>query len=192
MGTAPSVTSFTGGSAADPADELRRMRRWLLLAGVLSLLGGTVAIVLPNIASVATAIFIGWLLVFASALDVVDAFSNRVDRTRLALRLVMAVLTFAAGLYLLVAPLDGTFTLTVMLVLWFVAIGVARIVIAIMARSWLLGLSGALALILGVLIALELPESAQWAIGLIVGIDLIFTGALLIATAQVLRVPDRS
>jgi uncharacterized membrane protein HdeD (DUF308 family) len=141
---------------------------------------------------VATAIFIGWLLVFASALYVVDAFSNRADRTRTALRLVMAVLTFAAGMYLLVAPLDGTFTLTVMLVLWFVAIGVARIVIAIMDRSWLLGLSGALALILGVLIALELPESAAWAIGLIVGVDLIFTGALLIATAQVLPVPRRS
>ena len=193
MGTAPSVTPFSGsGSAADPADELRRTRRWLVLAGVLSLLGGAAAIVLPNVASVATAIFIGWLLVFASALYVVDAFSNRADRTRMALRLVMAVLTFAAGMYLLVAPLDGTFTLTVMLVLWFVAIGVARLVIGIMDRSWLLGLSGALALILGVLIALELPESAAWAIGLIVGVDLIFTGALLIATAHVLTVPRRS
>ena len=106
--------------------------------------GGTAAIVLPNVASVATAIFIGWLLMFASALYVVDAYSIRADRTRMALRLVMAVLTFAAGLYLLVAPLDGTFTLTVMLVLWFVAIGVARIVIGIMDRSWLLGISGAL------------------------------------------------
>jgi uncharacterized membrane protein HdeD (DUF308 family) len=61
-----------------------------------------------------------------------------------------------------------------------------------MDRSWLLGLSGTLALILGVLIALELPESAAWAIGLIVGIDLIFTGALLIATAQLLTVPRGS
>jgi uncharacterized membrane protein HdeD (DUF308 family) len=193
MGTAPSVTSYPGsGSAADPADELRRTRRWLLLAGGLSLLGGVAAIVLPNVASVATAILVGWLLVFASALYAIDAFSSRADRTRMALRLVMAVLTFAAGMYFLVAPLDGTFTLTVMLVLWFVAIGVARLVIGIMDRSWLLGLSGALALILGVLIALELPESAGWAIGLIVGVDLIFTGALLIATAQLLKAPSRS
>jgi len=192
MGTAPSVTPFTKGSTVDPADELRRTRRWLFLAGALSLLGGVVAIVLPNVASVATAIFIGWLLVFASALYVVDAFSNHADRTRVALRLLMAGLTLAAGMYLLIAPLDGTFTLTVMLVLWFVAIGVARLVIGIMDRSWLLGLSGALALILGVLIALELPESAAWAIGLIVGVDLIFTGALLIATARVLAVPRRS
>ncbi len=174
----------------DAAEELKRTRRWLTITGVLSLLGGVVAIVLPNVASVATAIFIGWLLVFASALDVVDAFSTR-EGKRIALRLLMAVLTFAAGLYLLVAPLDGTFTLTVMLVIWFVAIGVARIVIGISDRgtrgAGLLVLTGLLSLALGLLIALELPSSAAWAIGLIVGIDLAFWGAQMIAVAQSLR-----
>ncbi len=174
----------------DAAEELKRTRRWLTITGVLSLLGGVVAIVLPNVASVATAIFIGWLLVFASALYVVDAFSTR-EGKRIALRLLMAVLTFAAGLYLLVAPLDGTFTLTVMLVIWFVAIGVARIVIGISDRgtrgAGLLVLTGLLSLALGLLIALELPSSAAWAIGLIVGIDLAFWGAQMIAVAQILR-----
>ncbi len=191
MGTAPSVTPYTTrATTADAAEELKRTRRWLTITGVLSLLGGVVAIVLPNVASVATAIFIGWLLVFASALYVVDAFSTR-EGTRIALRLLMAVLTFAAGLYLLVAPLDGTFTLTVMLVIWFVAIGVARIVIGISDRgtrgAGLLVLSGLLSLALGLLIALELPSSAAWAIGLIVGIDLAFWGAQMIAVAQSLR-----
>jgi uncharacterized membrane protein HdeD (DUF308 family) len=191
MGTAPSATPYTTTAAtADAAEELKRARRWLMIAGVLSLLGGVVAIVLPNVASVATAIFIGWLLVFASALYVVDAFSTR-DGGRIALRLLMAVLTFAAGLYLLVAPLDGTFTLTVVLVIWFVAIGVARIVMSISDRgtpgAGLLGLSGLLSLALGLLIALELPSSADWAIGLIVGIDLVFWGVQLIAFAQLLR-----
>ena len=193
MGTGPSATPWTRNTGtADPVDALKRARRWLMIAGVLSLLGGIVAIALPNIASVATAIFVGWLLVFASALDVVDAFSTR-DGRRRALWLLMAVLTFIAGLYLLVAPLDGTFTLTVVLVIWFVAIGVARIVIAIADRDtpgagWL-GLSGVLSLVLGLLIALELPESAAWAIGLIVGVDLIFSGVVLIALARSLPVP---
>ena len=189
MSTAPSTTPFAGRTtAAGPADELRRMRRWLLIAGVLSLIAGIFAIVLPNVASVATAIFIGWLLVFTSALYLVDALAGRRDRTRLALRLLMAALTFAAGLYLLVAPLDGTFTLTVMLVLWFVAVGVARLVIGITGQGlpgagWLM-LSGALSLLLGLLIALQLPDSAAWAIGLLVGVELIFTGTALIAFAQ--------
>ncbi len=191
MGTAPSATPYTTrATTADAAEELKRTRRWLTITGVLSLLGGVVAIVLPNVASVATAIFIGWLLVFASALDVVDAFSTR-EGKRIALRLLMAVLTFAAGLYLLAAPLDGTFTLTVMLVIWFVAIGVARIVIGISDRgtrgAGLLVLTGLLSLALGLLIALELPSSAAWAIGLIVGIDLAFWGAQMIAVAQILR-----
>jgi uncharacterized membrane protein HdeD (DUF308 family) len=191
MGTAPSATPYTTrATTADAAEELKRTRRWLTIAGVLSLLSGVVAIVLPNVASVATAILIGWLLVFASALYVVDAFSTR-EGKRIALRLLMAVLTFAAGLYLLAAPLDGTFTLTVMLVIWFVAIGVARIVIGISDRgtrgAGLLVLSGLLSLALGLLIALELPSSAAWAIGLIVGIDLAFWGAQMIAVAQSLR-----
>jgi uncharacterized membrane protein HdeD (DUF308 family) len=165
-----------------------------MTAGVLSLLGGIIAIVLPNIASVATAILIGWVLVLASATYVVDAFSTR-DRRRMAVRLVLAVLCFIAGVYLLVAPLDGTFTLTVVLAMWFLAIGVARIVIGIADRGAparaLIVLSGVAALLLGLLIALELPESAAWAIGLIVGVDLIFTGALLVGLARALPKPPQ-
>jgi uncharacterized membrane protein HdeD (DUF308 family) len=190
MGTAPSATPYTTrATTADAAEELKRARRWLTIAGVLSLLGGVVAIVLPNVASVATAIFIGWLLVFASAVYVVDAFSTR-DGRRIALRLLMAVLDLVAGAYLLLAPLDGTFTLTVVLVIWFVAIGVARIAMGISGRgtpgAGLLVVSGLLSLALGLLIALELPSSADWAIGLIVGIDLVFWGAQMIAVAQTL------
>jgi uncharacterized membrane protein HdeD (DUF308 family) len=161
-----------------------------MVAGVLSLLGGIAAILLPNVASVATAVLVGWLLILTSAMYVVDAFSTR-DGTRIALRLLMAVLSFAAGLYLLVAPLDGTFTLTVVLVIWFVAIGIARLVTGIANRgtpeSGMLMLNGALSLALGLLIALGLPESSTWAIGLLVGIDLVFTGFGLITLAQRLR-----
>ena len=193
MGTTPSVSPLTGRAAtSELTEELRRTRRWIMTAGVLSLIGGIIAIALPNIASVGTAILIGWILVLASAANVVDAFSTR-DRTRMAVRLVLAVLCFIAGVYLLVAPLDGTFTLTVVLAMWFLAIGVARIVIGIADRGAparaLIVLSGVTALLLGLLIALELPESAGWAIGLVVGVDLVFTGALLVGLARALPKP---
>jgi uncharacterized membrane protein HdeD (DUF308 family) len=188
MGTTPSAPTFTGRRAAvAPRDALRRARRRLTVAGALFMLAGAAAIVLPNIASVATAIFVGWVLVVASGLDVMDAFSTH-DRKRTALRLLLAALTFAAGLYLLLAPLDGTFTLTVVLAMWFLAVGVARIVIGIANRGvrgagWVM-LNGVLSLALGLLIALELPSSAAWALGLIVGIDLLFSGALLLSLAR--------
>jgi uncharacterized membrane protein HdeD (DUF308 family) len=194
MRTTPSATPWIGASIADSAEQLRRMRRRLTIAGVLSLLAGIVAIVLPNIASIATAIFVGWLLVLVAALYVVDAFSTP-DQTRTALRLLLAVLTFAAGVYLLVAPLDGTFTLTVILVIWFVAIGIARLVIGVndyaTFEGIMLAVSGALALGLGLLLAMRLPDAASWAIGLVVGVDFIFTGALMIALARALRVRAR-
>jgi uncharacterized membrane protein HdeD (DUF308 family) len=194
MRTTPSATPWIGASIADSAEQLRRMRRRLTIAGVLSLLAGIVAIVLPNIASIATAIFVGWLLVLVAALYVVDAFSTP-DQTRTALRLLLAVLTFAAGVYLLVAPLDGTFTLTVILVIWFVAIGIARLVIGVndyaTFEGIMLAVSGALALGRGLLLAMRLPDAASWAIGLVVGVDFIFTGALMIALARALRVRAR-
>jgi uncharacterized membrane protein HdeD (DUF308 family) len=194
MRTTPSATPWIGASIADSAEQLRRMQRRLTVAGVLSLLAGIVAIVLPNIASIATAIFVGWLLVLVAALYVVEAFSTR-DQTRTALRLLLAVLTFAAGVYLLAAPLDGTFTLTVILVIWFVAIGIARLVIGVTDygtfEGTMLTVSGALAFGLGLLIAMRLPDAASWAIGLVVGVDFIFTGALMIALARALRVRAR-
>ena len=193
MRAASSAPSFAGTAAPlDPVHELRRTRRWLTIAGVLALLGGVVAIVLPNIASVATAILVGWLLVFAAAMYAVDAFATR-DRTRMALRGLLAVLSLVAGVYILVAPLEGTFTLTVVLSMWFVAIGAARIAIGIAGRgapgAGMLVLGGVLSFALGLLIALELPDSAAWAIGLVVGVDLIFSGALLIGLARALPVP---
>jgi len=77
-----------------------------MIAGILALALGAVAIVVPAVASVGTAIFIGWILVFASGFQVADAIAVR-HRGRMVLRLLLAVLTFAAGLYLLVAPLSG-------------------------------------------------------------------------------------
>jgi uncharacterized membrane protein HdeD (DUF308 family) len=168
---------------------IRQGRRRLTIAGVLALILGAVAIVVPAVASVGTAIFIGWILVIASAYHAFDALAVR-DRRRMALRLLIAALTFAAGLYLLVAPLDGTFTLTVMLVIWFVATGTARLVIGLselgIPGAGMTAGSGALSLVLGVLIAEQLPSSANWAIGLLVGIDLIFWGLGLIMLGRAL------
>jgi uncharacterized membrane protein HdeD (DUF308 family) len=188
---APSFRPLRDHPAPDDlATSLRRGRRRLMIAGVLAVVLGAVAIIVPNVASVATAIFIGWILVVASGFQLADAFAVRHTGRRI-LHVLLAVLTFAAGLYLLVAPLDGTFTLTVMLVIWFVAIGVARLVTGLselgVPGAGMTAVTGVLDLVLGILIAEQLPSSAAWAIGLIVGIDLIFSGSLLIALAMRLR-----
>jgi uncharacterized membrane protein HdeD (DUF308 family) len=180
----------SGLDSTDLLEALRRGRKRLMIAGVLMLVLGAVAIVVPAVASVATAIFIGWILVIASAFDFANAIAVEHGGRR-ALRVVLAVLTFVAGVYLLVAPLDGVFTLTVVLVIWFMATGTARVIVGIAERGlpgWgLTILSGAISIALGVLIAERLPSSAGWAIGLIVGVDLLFSGTTLTSLAYRLR-----
>jgi uncharacterized membrane protein HdeD (DUF308 family) len=194
MSTAPSPPIAGLGRAPIESDDLfealHRGRRRLMTAGVLLLVLGAVAIIVPAVASVAIAIFVGWILLIASAFDLANAMAVE-HGGRKALRLVLALLTFIAGIYLLVAPLDGVFTLTVVLVIWFMATGTARVIIGIAERGlpgWgMTILSGSISIALGVLIAEELPSSADWAIGLIVGVDLLFSGTLLTSLAYRLR-----
>jgi uncharacterized membrane protein HdeD (DUF308 family) len=195
MSTAPAshYASAPGSDAAPPIDlleALRHGRRRLMIAGILLLVLGAVAIIVPAVASVTVALFIGWIFVIASAFEIVNAYAVP-DRRRMLLRFAFGALTLAAGLYLLLAPLDGVFTLTVVLVIWFIAVGTARVILGLAQRevpgAWMTVLSGAISIALGLLIAAKLPSSADWAIGLIVGVDLLFSGAVLTALAYRLK-----
>lgn len=171
-------------------DDLQRSRRWLLISGWLAVIAGTIAILVPAVASVTVAIFIGWMLLFAAVFMLVSAFSVH-DVWRMLLRLLLAFATGAAGLALLLAPLKGTYTLTVLLVLWFAVVGTMRIAAAIAERGtpgagWI-GANGVVTLLLGILIGAHLPESSDWAIGLLVGIDFLFYGLGAIAAAVALK-----
>ena len=178
------------GVALTP-DEAKRVRTWLLVAGFLSILGGVAAIAVPAIASVTIAIFIGWMLIFTGIVMAIDAFSQRGERGRMALRALNAVLAIGVGLYLILAPLSGTLTLTFMLAAWFFATGAL-----LLAGAWqlrgiggasLMALNGTLSLVLGLLIAVDLPSSADWAIGLLVGINLLFWGIRALVAAAALQ-----
>jgi membrane protein HdeD len=181
------------GEQSDPADVTAAAEADrpgpTLIAGVLTSLAGVVAIVAPAVVSVAIELLIGGVLVVAGPLLSVDAFAKG-GAARTAFRLVLALATFAAGIYLLVAPLKGTYTLTVMLVIWFVSVGFIQIVMGI-AEWKLLGglvvLSGAVSLVLGILVANRLPEAAAWAIGLLVGVQLICYGLVSIAASYSVR-----
>jgi uncharacterized membrane protein HdeD (DUF308 family) len=148
----------------------------LLIAGTLALLAAVVCFVVPAVAAVGTAIFIGIMLLLGSVAIAADAIS-RLSSGRL-WRLLLALLTFAAGVYLLASPLEGTVTLTVILVIWFVGIGIARILVGILELgtpgAGLSIINGAASLVLGVLVGTHLPSAADWAIGLLVGLDFLF------------------
>jgi uncharacterized membrane protein HdeD (DUF308 family) len=174
------------GATAEVQQALRERWKWLMTAGILAIVGGFVCIAVPVIASVAVAIFIGWMLVFAGTFLLIGAWSVR-GAGNIAIQVLWALLTLIAGLYLILAPLSGTVTLTFVLVVYFLIMGSARLFASFadrqMPHSGLIGVSGALSIFVGLLILLDLPSSAGWAIGLLVGIDFLFAGFGLVQAA---------
>jgi uncharacterized membrane protein HdeD (DUF308 family) len=174
----------------DPAvrEGLAKSWRPLMAIGIVAILVGCVAIVIPAAASVGTAIFIGWILLFAGAFMIAAAFMAHSVGT-VVLRLLWAALTVIVGIYLIAEPHNGTLTLTLVLGLYFIFMGVTRVTAAFLARgrqgAGLVGLSGIAGLLVGILVLAKFPSSADWAIGLLVGIDLIFAGWSLLSVALV-------
>jgi uncharacterized membrane protein HdeD (DUF308 family) len=174
-----------------PEEEMRRARKWLTISGVLALIGGIAAIAVPAIASVTIAIFVGWVLIFAGATMAGRAFALRAERGEFALRLLEAVLTLVAGVCILLFPLTGVLTLTFFLTAWFLVSGAVQLYAAWKLRGapgagWLT-FNGVVSLLLGVLILADLPSSAAWAIGLLVGVNLLFWGISALVTARALK-----
>jgi uncharacterized membrane protein HdeD (DUF308 family) len=177
-----------GGASLDPEVREGLSRSWkaLMVVGVGAIVLGCIAILVPAVASVGTAIFIGWLLVVVSGVLFAAAFSAHSVGT-VAVRVIWALLTLLVGIWLIVEPHNGTLTLTLVLGIYFLFMGLTRITIAFIARgepnAGLLGLSGAAGLLIGILVLAKFPSSADWAIGLLVGIDLIFAGWTLTSVA---------
>ena len=98
-----------------------------------------------------------------------------------------AILTVIVGLWLIVEPHNGTLTLTLVLGIYFLVMGITRIAVAFIGRgepnAGLVGLSGISGFLIGILVLAKFPSSADWAIGLLVGIDLIFAGWTLTSVA---------
>jgi uncharacterized membrane protein HdeD (DUF308 family) len=174
----------------DPAVREGLSRSWkgLMAVGIIAIVIGCIAILVPAVASVGTAIFIGWILLIAGAFLVAAAFSAH-SVGSLLLRLLWAAITVVVGIWLIVEPHNGTLTLTFVLGVYFLFMGLSRITVAFIGRGqpnagWV-GLSGVCGLLIGILVLVKFPSSADWAIGLLVGIDLIFAGWTLTSVALV-------
>ncbi len=170
------------------ADNLKRARRWLTVGGVVGLIAGIVAVAAPAIASVTISIFVGWLLVVAGGVMISHAVGRR--PVRVTLRVMEGIVTLLIGAYIVIFPLTGTISLTFALAVWLFASGVLQVAAAVretgLPGRGLTAFSGALSFVLGVLIAVSWPSSSAWAIGLLVGIDLVFWAIRVLTAAWLL------
>ena len=163
-----------------------------LIEGIVLPILGLAAIIVPQLASLAVTIYLGWMFLVMGILGLVMTFWAR-GMPGFWWSLISAILAIAAGVILLARPIQGVLTLTIVLGVFFLAEGVATIMYALEHRrelsgrwSWLV-VSGAVDIIISGLIITGLPSSAEWAIGLLVGINLLFGGASLIGMALAAR-----
>lgn len=163
-----------------------------LFEGILLVIFGLAAIILPPLASVATTIMLGWLFLISGIAGLAFSFWAR-QAPGFWWSLVSAVLALGAGLVLLARPLEATLTLTIVVGAYFLAEGVSTIMYALQHRremsdrwAWMLA-SGMMDLLVSFIIISGLPGTATWAIGLLVGINLLVGGASLIGMALAAR-----
>lgn len=163
-----------------------------LFEGVLLVVLGVAALILPPLASLAIAIFLGWMFLISGLGGLIVTYWAR-SAPGFWWSLISAALAVLAGMLLLARPMQAVLTLTIVVGAYFLAEGVATIMYALEHRrelsgrwSWLL-IAGLVDIAISFLVIAGLPNSAEWAIGVLVGINLLFGGASLIGLALAAR-----
>ena len=156
-----------------------------LVEGIILVILGLAAIVMPR--TLAVEILFGWLFLISGITGLITTFWMR-QAPGFWWSLVSAILGIVAGMLLLLSP-NGVLSLTLILIVFFVIEGVASIMFALEHKreqsgqwGWML-VSGIIDLFLAAIILVGLPGSAEWALGLLVGVNLIFGGLALVAMA---------
>ena len=163
-----------------------------LVEGIILVLLGAAAIIVPVIATLAFTLLIGWLFLISGIVGLITTFWLR-NAPGFWWSLVSGVIGIAAGIVLIRWPISGTVSLTLVLIAFFVVEGIATLMYAFEHRvqlsgrwGWMLA-SGIVDLILAGIIFAGLPETATWALGLLVGINLLFGGTAMIGMALAAR-----
>jgi uncharacterized membrane protein HdeD (DUF308 family) len=163
-----------------------------LFEGIVLAILGLAAMIVPPLASLAITIFLGWMFLISGIAGLIVTFWAR-QMPGFWWSLFSAALAVLAGGLLIARPAQGILTLTIVVGAYFLAEGVATIMYALEHRreltgrwSWLL-MSGLMDLVIAFIIVAGLPGSAEWAIGLLVGINLVLGGASLVGMALAAR-----
>ena len=163
-----------------PVEIVRHASTLSIVWGVLLIVFGVLAVGSPFLAAVAVNMVIAWLLLLAGTVHVALAFrAHRADGFIWKLLVGFAYLFF--GVYLIMHPVLGVTSLTLLLALLFLIEGSLNIVLFFKMRSlrgssWML-FDGIVTLLLGLLIYLRWPSSSVWVIGTLVGLSMIISGA---------------
>lgn len=165
---------------------------WTLFQGILLVICGALAIVFPLLATIAVEQLFSALLLIVGGYALAAALGRKGQGTfHRAVAILWALLTLVTGLLLLFKIGAGILTLTILLAAYFAAQGFVTIIgsfkFAGTRSFWMMLLSGIVSLVLAYMIFSGFPGSAVWLLGLLFGINLIFTGVFFIAMSSALK-----
>jgi uncharacterized membrane protein HdeD (DUF308 family) len=169
------------------ATSLQKHWALFLIEGIILMILGLAAVIIPPLATLAAELLFGWLFLVSGVVGLITTLWMR--PAGLWWSLLSAIIGIAAGVVLLLWPLSGILSLTFVLIAFFAVEGVASIMFALEHKGelsgrwgWMLA-SGIVDLCLAAIIFSGLPGSAAWALGLLIGINMIFGGSALVAMA---------
>jgi uncharacterized membrane protein HdeD (DUF308 family) len=167
--------------AQNTAIEIARHASTFSIAwGGLLIVLGILAIGSPFIAALAVNAAIGWLIILAGVVHLVLAFRVHGAGSML-WKLLVGIAYLCFGVYVILHPVLGVASLTLLLASLFLVEGILDIVLYLKMRPvvrgshWVL-IDGIVTLLLGLMIYMQWPSSSAWAIGTLVGVSLIFSG----------------
>ena len=152
---------------------------WQLAWGILLIVAGILAVIMPGVAALATVLVFGWLLIFSGGFEIAYAIQTRAQ-PGFGWKLASGILTLLLGVWITLTPVAGIASLALLVGAFLFAGGVARSILAFRLRprrawGWVL-FDGLLSIGLAVLILVGWPESSVAFIGLLTGFTLISTG----------------
>ena len=174
-------------------ETVKRYSWWYLIQGILLIVAGVLAILSPIIASVAIVSLLGWVLIISGVLQAVGLIGAS-NVPHFWLQLISAVLAILIGVLLLRSPESGLLVITMLLIVYFMVEGIAKVIFALTIRpfpnwGWVLG-SGLVGIVLAFVLWANMPLSADWVLGLMLGVLLVSEGAALTYLAwQVHKAP---
>ncbi|MBE9640054.1 HdeD family acid-resistance protein [Salipiger mangrovisoli] len=168
------------------------MQHWLtwVILGIASIVGGVVALLNPFAASVAAQTIVAWFFLIIGVIQAISIFRVTRMKERL-LAILMTIIYLWLGISFLANPLEGLISLTLVAAILFLVSGVAKVIYAFSVTEsrykMLMIISGAISVVLAIMIFTNFPSSAAVVLGVLLSVELLSTGVAMVAFGLVLK-----
>lgn len=171
-------------------DRLRSASHRIFWVGLVMVALGVAAIVWPAMSTLVATLFVGWMLLLSGFAALVSSFTIHGTGPFFA-SLVLALLSIAAGIFLLFNPLAGEAALTLMMVVVFMFQGAFEMMLAFDVRpfrGWIpMLISAIISIVMAALIAATWPGISLVLLGILIGVNFLSTGVGYLSVARTLK-----